>query len=99
MDFSPSISTRSKAFYETLIQTLPVRGPSDRTCFRNVTRWLRESVEAGRFDDEIFADVLLLARESRLPGARNPNAVFMSLLRKELGYDPITARQRRPAAR
>jgi hypothetical protein len=76
------------AFYETLIQTLPVRNISDRTCFRRITAWLRRQVETGSAGTEIFRDVLLLARESLLPGVRNPNAVFLSLLKKELHYDP-----------
>lgn len=74
------------AFYETLVETLPVRTVSDRTCFRRVTSWLRGKVESGSLRPEVFHEVLLYAREARLPGVRNPNACFMSILRKELGY-------------
>jgi hypothetical protein len=87
---SPAIQCGAEAlaFYETLIQTLPVRNVSDRTCFRRITAWLRREVEAGRRPPEVFREVLLFARESRLPGVRNPNAVFLSILKKELHYDP-----------
>ena len=76
------------AFYETLIQVLPCKTRSDRTCFRRLADWLRDGVRERRFDPEIFEQVLLYAREAALPGSRNPNAVFMSILRKELGYAP-----------
>ena len=103
MEFSPSDSvslpTRTLAFFETLVQTLPPRSSSDRTCFRRVAEWLRDEVRAGRRDDDVFGQVLLYAREASIGRVRNPNAVFMSILRKELGYDPVTARQRRPATR
>ncbi len=103
MDFSPSdsasLATHTLAFFETLLATLPARSVSDRTCYRRLTEWLRDEIRAGRLTTEIFAQVLLYAREAGVGRARNPNAVFMSILRKEIGYDPVTARQRRPAAR
>jgi hypothetical protein len=76
------------AFYETLTQILHCRTRSDRTCFRRLADWLRDGVRQSRFDPEIFEQVLLYAREAALPSSRNPNAVFMSILRKELGYAP-----------
>jgi len=80
--------TRLMAFYETLVQTLRPRSVSDRTCFRRVALWLGDQVKAGRFDDDMYARVLLYAREATTGYARNPHAVFMSTLRKELDYDP-----------
>jgi hypothetical protein len=88
MDFSISSRTRSLAFYETLLQTLPTRTVSDRTCFRRIAAWLGEQIEAGRFSEEIFPIVLSFASEATQPGVRNPAAVFVSILKKELGYDP-----------
>jgi hypothetical protein len=76
------------AFYETLIEILPCKTRSDRTCFRRLADWLRDGIRASEFDLEIFEQVLLYAREAALPSSRNPNAVFMSILRKELGYAP-----------
>jgi hypothetical protein len=96
---SASLATRTLAFFETLVATLPPRSVSDRTCFRRLSEWLRDEIRAGRLTDDAFAQVLLYAREAGVGRARNPNAVFMSILRKEIGYDPITARQRRSAAR
>jgi hypothetical protein len=83
---SASAHTLALAFYETLVETLPVKTVSDRTCFRRVTSWLRARVQSGALPPEVFQEVLLYAREASLPGVRNPNACFMSILRKELGY-------------
>jgi hypothetical protein len=76
------------AFYETLIKLLPPQSASDRTCFRRLGSWLQEQIDAGRLGEEALTEVLSYARESRSPGVRNPRAVFMSILRKEMGYDP-----------
>ena len=45
---------------------------------------LTAGVAAGRFTQEVFAQVLDYAKEA-LKG-RNPAAVFIALLQKELGY-------------
>ncbi len=54
------------------------------TDFRNVGRWLVAGCASGRFDGEIFARVLDCAREAR--AGNNPAGLFMTLLKKELGY-------------
>ena len=86
--------TRLMAFYETLVEILRPRSVSDRTCVRRVAVWLGDQVKAGRFDADIYPRVLLYAREATTGYARNPHAVFMSTLRKELDYDPKNARAR-----
>ncbi len=80
------LGTRKLAFFETLLETLPPKSVSDRTCFRHVADWLSAGVRGGRFDPEIFQTVLLYAREATVGQARNRHAVFMSILRKELRY-------------
>jgi hypothetical protein len=92
MDFSISLRTRSLGFYEALIATLPPRTASDRTCFRRVTAWLADGVEANRFTDDVFPVALTYAREAALATVRNPHACFISILKKELGYDPKQTR-------
>ncbi len=84
----PNCGDMALAFQETLIELLPMRNGSDRTCFHRITQWLRQEVEAGRREPRVFQEVLVWARECRTPGVRNPNALFLSLLKKELGYDP-----------
>jgi hypothetical protein len=59
---------------------------SDRTCFRNITSWLMAGCATGRFNYEIFNRVLDYAKEAA--GCRNPAAAFVSLLKKELDYNP-----------
>ncbi len=95
MDFSISLRTRSLGFYETLIGVLPARSVSDRTCFRRVAAWLADGIEAGRFDEEIFRVVLTYAKEAAAANVRNPAAVFVSILKKELHYDPKALTQTR----
>lgn len=99
MEFSISIRARTLAFYETLLGVLPPRTVSDRTCFRRIAGWLGAEIEAGRFNDEIFHEVLVFAREATAPDAINPHAVFVSLLKKELGYTPGRTNQNANAKR
>ena len=71
-------------FNETLVQIIRPRSQSDRNCFYNVTKWLQEGVAKGRFTNDVFGCALDYAKEART--GRNPAALFMTLLRKELGY-------------
>ena len=71
-------------FSDALNQLIPPRSRSDRTCFRNVTNWLVEGCAGGRFTGEIFERVLEYAKQAR--EGKKPAAVFMSILKEELGY-------------
>ena len=71
-------------FGEALAGTISARNRSDSTCFANVAEWLVAGCASGRFDGEIFGRVLDLAREAQ--AGTNPAALFMTLLKKELGY-------------
>jgi uncharacterized protein YdaU (DUF1376 family) len=71
-------------FHQALISIIPPRSRSDRTCFHNVTQWLAEGTACGRFDNDTFTRVLDFAKEAR--AGQKPAAVFMALLKKELGY-------------
>ena len=75
---------QSLHFNGALCKIIRPRSQSDRTCFRNVTNWLTAGVATGRFTQEIFAQVLDYAKEAQK--GRNPAAVFITLLQKELGY-------------
>jgi uncharacterized protein YdaU (DUF1376 family) len=75
---------QSLHFNGALCQIIRPRSQSDRTCFRNVTNWLTAGVATSRFTQEIFAQVLDYAKEAQK--GRNPAAVFITLLQKELGY-------------
>jgi len=84
---------RALHFTDALQSIIKPRNQSDRTCFRNITTWLRTGCATGKFNEQIFARVLDYAKEASL--GRNPAAVFISLLKKELGYRPaaIKAKQ------
>ena len=89
-----SVTTHTMAFFEALLSILPAKSVSDRTCFRHVAQWLADGMRAGRFNEEIFGRVLLMAREASAGYSRNPRAVFMSNLRKELHYVPRSSATR-----
>lgn len=82
----PSVDwqVQSLQFNDALCRIIHPRTQSDRTCFRNVTNWLVEGCADGRFDSDIFNRALDYAREAR--NGQKPAAVFMALMKKELGY-------------
>ena len=71
-------------FMSSLNGILHAKTQSDKTGFRNICRYLCDECMKGRFNVEIFDRALELAKEARR--GQNPNALFMSLARKELGY-------------
>jgi len=76
----------SLKFNEDLISIIRPRNQSDRTCFHKISKWLSAEIFKGRFNEKVYEKVLNLAKESA--GARgNHAAIFMSLLKKELGYE------------
>ena len=87
---SSSNSARSQVqtlnFNLALINIIRPRSQSDRTCFHNIHRWLTAGCATGEFNDQIFGRVLDYAKEASQ--GRNPAAVFMALLKKELNYRP-----------
>ena len=77
---------RALQFNEALCGIIQPMSRSDRTCFRNVADWLVEGCASGRFTSEIFDRVLDYADQARR--GQKPAAVFMALLKNELGYRP-----------
>jgi len=75
---------KSLHFNDALSRIIPPASRSDRTCFRNVTNWLVEGCATGKFNDEIFERVLGYAKQARQ--GKKPAAVFMAILKEELGY-------------
>ena len=88
LSFSSSARPHLRAlnFNSALINIIKPRSQSDRTCFRNITSWLMAGCATGHSNEEIFDRVLDYAREAST--GRNPAAVFMTLIKKELGYRP-----------
>ena len=81
---------RALYFNDALSGIIKPRNQSDRTCFKNITNWLMTGCATGRFNHGIFDRVLGYAKEAA--GGRNPPAVFVSLLKKELDYRPNAAK-------
>ena len=82
-----TIEEKALVFERALRLVIRPKDYSDGTCFRNLTRWLKTETEAGQFSENIiFRRVMDFALEASGPGSKNPAAVFMSILKKELGY-------------
>ncbi|MHC5075703.1 MAG: hypothetical protein ACYTFM_04670 [Planctomycetota bacterium] len=73
-------------FYECLIKIIVPKSTGDRTCFRKIGNWLMDGYKQGKFRRDIFNIVLSFAKEAARPECRNPAAVFVTILKKELGY-------------
>ena len=78
---------RIEHLHKALKIVIPPKSQSDRTCLRKVTEWLLNKCESGKFNiEEVLSRVIDYALEATSPGAMNPAAVFMSILKKELNY-------------
>jgi uncharacterized protein YdaU (DUF1376 family) len=84
----PSLAAKILSFNESLMQIIKPRSQSDRTSFRNISNWLMVKIHAGVFNEQIILRVLEYAAEAVKGRSRNPAAVFISILKKELGYKP-----------
>jgi len=60
------------------------RTRSDRTCLRNVAKFVRYKADKIG-DEDLFNTAFALAQESKRSGDK-PMAMFMSLMKNELGY-------------
>jgi hypothetical protein len=95
LNSAETIEKKALVFERSLKLVIRPKNQSDRTCFRDLTNWLLVKCNAGRLDsDTIFRRILDFALEASGPGSKNPAAVFMSILKKELGY-PTSASRRR----
>lgn len=66
---------------------IPATTRSDRTCIANVADWLLRKCKSETFPpEEVLPRVIDFALEASTPEARNPAAVFMSILKKEFNY-------------
>jgi uncharacterized protein YdaU (DUF1376 family) len=81
--------------YDILCGIFKGRTPSDTTALRNLTKWVRENIAAGKFEPEIFKTIVNMAVESKNGKSRKPIAVFFAQVKRELGYipTPIALRQ------
>ena len=91
-------------FQEQFREILRPKDQSDRTTLSKLARWLGEECKAGRLDEDVvFSQVLCWAKEVRdgeKEGTiRNAWAVLISILRKELGFEPQKVRFAKKNAR
>ncbi len=82
-----SADERIETFEKVMAYVLPRKTVSDRTCHKNIIRWMRRAfLTSGWTPNALmprFIDALL---EATGPTVRNPNAVFITILKKEFGY-------------
>ncbi len=76
---------------------IPPKSVSDRTTLRNIVNHYSKVAESrGEPPDSIFKILIDFALEASGPFSRVPAAVFMTILKKELGYQPETTAVRCP---
>ncbi len=72
---------------KTLFIIILPKSVSDRTTMRNIVRFYSEQAKSqGQQPDSIFKILVDFALEASGPFSRIPIAVFISILKKELGY-------------
>lgn len=71
-------------FYDKLAGTFGARTPSDTTSLRNLSRWVKDKINQGRFNREIIPRILDMAAESKEGNSIKPIAVFFARVNKEL---------------
>lgn len=80
---------KSLQFLRALNLVIPPKDVSDRVTFRRIQRWLHDGCQQEHFDEHtIYRRVIDFALEASGPKSRNPAAVFMSIIKKELNYKP-----------
>jgi hypothetical protein len=75
-----------RMFYDLLTQAIRPRSQSDRTCFWKVALWADKKVRHKEKNKDFYDLIIDYAREATGPDAKNPAAVFMAILKKELKY-------------
>lgn len=87
IDSSLSREEKASNMIKTLFIILPPHSISDRTTIRNVVKFYSSVAEKkGEEPDSIFKMIISYALEASGPWSRVPAAVFVSILKKELGY-------------
>ena len=78
---------RIDAVAKVIRNVLPRKSVSDRTCHRRVIEWIEKKIESGQWTAvELLPRLVDAVLEASGPTIRNPNAVFMVILKKELRY-------------
>ena len=76
-------------FYHMISHNIKPMTISDRTCFKKISRYIAGLIESEAISEqEAVSRVKDYLRESISPGVRNPAAVFVSIMKKELYYEP-----------
>jgi len=77
---------RTLEFGEELKMIIRPKDQSDRTTFRRIAEFLKKGIEENRYNERIFELVLGYAKEAAGPMSRNPAAVFITIIKEEIGY-------------
>jgi len=88
-----STSQKGRMLNRALRVLLPPKDISDGTCWKNITKWaVTVANKEGNSEHELFSRIIDYAVEATGPGVRNPAAVFVSIMKKELGYGEVQRR-------
>lgn len=82
-------------FLQELYVIIPPFGIADRITFRGIAEWIGGECETGRYDERAFRWALDCANEAIKDGARNPAALFITILKDKLGYESAKDRRKK----
>ena len=83
--FNSSVS-KTRMLYELLSSVIRPKTQADRTCFWKICLWADKKIRTREQDAKFIDQLVDYAREASGPDAKNPAAVFMSILKKEQNY-------------
>ncbi|MCP4612864.1 MAG: hypothetical protein GY845_29575 [Planctomycetes bacterium] len=89
LSFLDQVTLESKliTFERVIRHVIKPKDVSDRTTIRNISKWIKRQCETGKQNEnEIFRRLVDYMIEASGPACRNPMAVFITILKKELGY-------------
>jgi hypothetical protein len=95
MNLNKPFSMRAILTAKELDRILKAKDISDWTCFLNVGLWMDEVCKDAAEFKSLSEIIFALAKEAAAPSSRNRAAVFMSLMKSQLGYMP-PSRQEKP---
>ena len=82
-----SAGEKTANMLKTLFIIIPPKSISDRTTIRDIVKFYSEQAKSkGQQPDSVFKILVDFALEASGPFSRIPIAVFISILKKELGY-------------
>lgn len=82
---SPSVRTVDLRWFGVVKPLLKLKNKGDITCLSDISKWLGDQVEAGKYKIQIFDNAWVWVQD--VVGCDRPMAALQAKLEKELGYE------------